>query len=657
MGREKKKKTDPTIYAWDGEGATVRNRHVYTLFAGSCGIEIENQNGLANGDALAALAMGLREYKGLHVGFAIGYDVNLMLRGLPRKVLERIWTGEKTYWTDARHGMKIGVEWRPRKYLNVTTWRRGDTKGTGGTWWDVWPFFQRSFVAALDAYGVGSAEIRERIREMKRARSTFTAADADAVRRYNQSELTLLVELVEALRTSIRAADIHPKRWDGPGALASDLLTRHDAAHLASAECPERALDAFQYAYYGGRIECARYGTTRKKVWQYDVNSAYPAAMRSLPCRSPECGAWQRVERGRVHQQNAFAVYHVRWAFPHRRRFYPLPWRSKNGSVFFPRQGEGWCWSPEYWAAYEAGGWLDVVESWRWIKTCDHEIAPYAWIDDVYQERQKAKARGDAAEHALKLALNSLYGKLAQRVGAKISPEGKLIRPPPFHDLAGAGWITASIRSQLYRAAMTDPAAVIMLATDGVFSERPLQIHAPKEKVLGGWSLATWAGATVVQSGVYWLHDPAHGDKIYSRGFDADSLDRSRVRAAWKRGAQSYEAEHTRFIGLGLALAGLPSSEAGRAAFKKWCQWITDPRTMKLHPWGTKRTPRNTAKRSLPHKALVDTSPADTSALWSDPHGTGLLAMPSPVPWRPLVGAEYTDPADRALAESEEAAL
>lgn len=63
-------------------------------------------------------------------------------------------------------------------------------------------------------------------------------------------------------------------------------------------------------------------------------------------------------------------------------------------------------------------------EVWIAQRCCD--CKPYEWISEVYAERQKL---GTATKgYPLKLALNSLYGKRAQRSGRG-----------PYHDVVEPG--------------------------------------------------------------------------------------------------------------------------------------------------------------------------------------------------------------------------
>jgi len=271
----------------------------------------------------------------------------------------------------------------------------------------------------------------------------------------------------------------------------------------------------------------------------------------------------------------------------------------------------------------------------------------------VYDERARAKARGDGAEHALKLGLNSLYGKLAQRVGARVVDN--VIIPPPFFDLAGAGWITSTVRAQLYRAAMQSPDAIIMLATDGIYSRAPLDLPDTGEKKLGEWTAEVHTGATIVQSGVYILDDADGTERVYSRGFDMDSIDRAKIHHGWSVGSVRVQAAHERFIGLGAALASA-------ARWKLWRTWHKEARDLALHPWGTKRTPTFGAsgKPRNAARALLPTVPTNTERFWADfIGGRGRMTTPAPVPWRDPENENVAEMerVDRAENESQDATL
>jgi len=120
---------------------------------------------------------------------------------------------------------------------------------------------------------------------------------------------------------------------------------------------------------------------------------------------------------------------------------------------------------------------------------------PFGFVPDVYAQRLSLgkTARG----RVLKLALNSLYGKMAQSIGTA-----------PYANPIYAGLITAYTRAKLADACHypTEKGcvcdSVLMLATDAVFTlaENP---HLAVSKALGAWDLATHDSMFIVQPGLY----------------------------------------------------------------------------------------------------------------------------------------------------------
>src|SRR5207249_6730405 len=73
-------------------------------------------------------------------------------------------------------------------------------------------------------------------------------------------------------------------RWDGPGAIAASLLRHYNLkdqkSQLNSGDNHDKAIKAqSRIAYAGARIELYQLGHTTKKLYHYDLRSAYPSAM------------------------------------------------------------------------------------------------------------------------------------------------------------------------------------------------------------------------------------------------------------------------------------------------------------------------------------------------------------------------------------------
>src|SRR5581483_11037268 len=168
-------------------------------------------------------------------------------------------------------------------------------------------------------------------------------------------------------------------------------------------------------------------------------------------------------------------------------------------------------------------------------------------VKDFYRLRRELKKKGDAAEYAYKLALNSLYGKLAQGTGYA----GKT---PAFQSYAWAGAITSWTRARLLEMMGEAPDDVIFTATDAVaFTADPGFADSPE---LGGLERKEWQRLFVAQSGIYHAVDETGTELARSRGFFVRDLDFDVMRAIWHREGRfgSYQHNSRRFIGIGTAL-------------------------------------------------------------------------------------------------------
>lgn len=563
---------------WDGEGVTSRGRHRYVMLCNSHGNYITNPKGIATERALNFLCDEAKSNpRANHVCYGASYDVNMIMGDLGSHQVARLaWDG-LIYWNSFR------IEYRPRKCLQVTRYngpkRRSEYKDVTITLWDVIGFFQCSFVNALETWLKDTdEETLAFIRDMKSRRSGFGHRDTDTILRYCLRECELLSELMTKLRYKMKPVKLVPTRWDGAGAIAGKLLQNHRVKEYRGT--PDEAVaKASQFAYFGGRIEAVRYGLLDNvPVYSHDIRSAYPAAMVNLPCLAH--GFWKHEPGRAITDDGAFRLVHVRYNFRDMRDIHPLPWRDFSGSVYFPLTGEGWYWQPEALLLEDFHRSRDftVIESWTWHQTCKHQ--PFRFVEEVYVQRQRFRDKGHDAHIVLKLALNSIYGKLAQKVGWNLETKA----PPNYHCLQWAGWITAATRAKLYRLAIQHPEQVVAFETDGLYSA--VRHDCPEGTELGLWDVAEHEGIMYLQSGLYWLKDEGEWwsksrglQKAITSDYQDRALTRERVLKAWKRGEWEVPVIENRFRTMAAAVA---SPER----FVQWRQWCDDPKTIMTIPRG-----------------------------------------------------------------------
>jgi hypothetical protein len=222
----------------------------------------------------------------------------------------------------------------------------------------------------------------------------------------------------------------------------------------------------------------------------------------------------------------------------------------------------------------------------------------------------KKEARGQV----IKLGINSIYGKFAQSVG-------KMGMPPRFVSWFFAAAITAGTQRRVVEAGLTNPDAIVMYATDGVYSTQPLDVEVPEKKTLGAWEhTIVEAGGVFVQSGIYLLRykplKETYADrdeeneyfKIRTRGFSpqhlkivegksynhavSELLSRD-IPQCWGRGDPEFEFKCNVYLGLG-------ASAVSRRTWKRIGMWKLGPRSLKLDATeGKRRLERGDSKRAI----------------------------------------------------------
>jgi len=608
------------------------------------------------------LAISERDKHAIPVIFGGSYDVCHMLAfgGFERDDILQLLRGAdlsgRRYLdatlSDGETTHDYRIEYRSRKSLTVWRFEAGAAKyrqhvrrDGGREWklnpearvclWDVWGFFQGSFVAAMENWLPDDPDWFF-IRDMKGQRSVFERSEIEAIRRYTAAELRCLVAMMERVRASVRSLNLTISRWDGAGAIAAAMFRANDVkAHMAV--CPPEVFNAARIAYAGGHIEAMKLGYHKGKVWHYDINSAYPHQFRRLPGLA--AGEWRA---GDGVPPSGFTLVQLEYHYQAGLPFYPLFHRSENGSIRYPERGVGWYWFDEYECAREFAERFGVYEfrviAWHHFETRAN-AAPFGWIEDAYQVRREVIMRAretgvrDDSHMMIRLGLNSCYGKTAQQVGARHDRDTGEIVPPAYFQLEWAGFVTSGCRAQLMRAAMQKPDAVISFATDAIFTTEALDLPSDPAKRLGEWERHEHErGMTIVMPGVYWLHDH---DKIrhFSRGFDKAALSEPEiVHAAWRRGETTLHVEQRRMVTLG-------SATMSENFWKLRGLFVTTTRELKINGFNSKRHPV-AMTQCAPHKGLVNTWPRDHDAA-AGIDLASLMSAPYPIAW--IDGADEPD--------------
>src|SRR5215469_915754 len=432
----------------DGEGYTGEDgEHRYTYIAAvndSSNVVHETRyaiEGLSSDECFWFLVGLPRHYR--KVGFSFGYDVNMMLRDVDLVKLMILQEKGFVRWKGWR------IHYIKGKIFSVR--RRSKQKTTlSCTVWDIFGYFQKSFVRTIWEWQVGTEEELKLIADMKSRRAQFTTAESATISTYCKLECKLGSQVFDKLLKSTKDLGLSLRRYDGAGSIAAAMLRKHNVQaymHQTTNRIPDEVIKS---GYYGGRFDVSAFGECGDAI-EYDINSAYPYQAVRLPCLS--CGSWEYSSSYREDAQ--WAIWNVEWDIDKSSLWSPFPYRHKHG-IYYLRNGSGWYWANEVREAKALyADAIRVKEGYIYSQQCDH--VPFQFIIDYYQRRRRLKEAGDLAQMVIKLGLNSLYGKLAQNVGHRGTA-------PQTQCLIWAGIITSNTRAMLLSQICSDPDAALLLA-------------------------------------------------------------------------------------------------------------------------------------------------------------------------------------------------
>jgi hypothetical protein len=498
-----------------------------------------------------------------YVAFAFDYDATMILRSYPHwKAIKKLVTTGFAYFLDGDVGWQIW--YRPRMEFKVNPIRRCEKNPAG---WcsanlsrnkndrcecnrpsdesrgglfrvsDTIKLFQSTFLKVVDDWEAGTPDIRAIIQSGKDRREVVEFLDRterEEVTEYNRMECILLADIMTQFRDAWLATGLpQPSNWQSPGSLAIAAFRKFKVPTRKEIDAlgivPEAVWEMATAAMYGGWFEVSLFGPVpglygpafdltsmgyrsefTSLVTEYDLTSAYPYSATRLPCLRHS--VWEHREPGP--DEYALQAVHATYRRPviadilpyepdvHKDPAYPvfmgLPHRDDHHRVSRPLETVGVYWNFEVEQARHQD--IKILDSWTWVKVCDCET--FGFIPELFQLR---KQLGSKKGKPVKLAINSMYGKLAQRIGDN----------PPYVNLIAASFITAWTRATIMRTihessceqGLRCGSNVVMIATDAVFfaGDPELPYSKKGDAQLGDWTREEFPdGLFIVQGGVYW---------------------------------------------------------------------------------------------------------------------------------------------------------
>lgn len=453
------------------------------------------------------------------------YDAGAMLKFLAPGILLRLhqlgrWSWETWLPGWPRSG-RVALHYVPHKFLRI----RAGSKSI--TIFDLRQFYNMKLETAARKFlgeskldpGVGWDQLADALRN----NPTLRARIID----YCQQDARLVERLADQTRAKFGKIGIPFER---PVSCAS-LSYRVFKDPLTAGDIPRNVNEEGRLAFRGGMIECLRTGHF-KDAWYIDLRSAYPSAICEL-VEAPEI--WVPIEAGKLRDDAAYASVDCTVRLP---RNWPkgwLPFVPVRKSILF----------------YPVGRWRTRLDLYTFRHVQQRGLVervhggvqglgfsadqPFrADVERLFAER----AADDQKKWAVKIILNSLFGKFAETIEYKLPgcaleelQDLELLnlafeRRERFTNHTNffyAGDVTARTRWRLIED--LKPADVISYATDGVFLKR-LPSGLDFGPRLGQWSPPERVrDLVVVGSGVYtYKHKTEDGWKPQTRfrGFAAN---------------------------------------------------------------------------------------------------------------------------------------
>jgi hypothetical protein len=669
---------DIEFIAWDCEGINRgkidewTEKQLLVLMANSKDEFLYNNDGISIEHRFDFLRRcGIRYPWQTHIFFGGSYDFNKILEGLTKEEITAIHQNKN--WTEVRvDNQDWIIRYRPKKELAIGHLRLNRPRTEENVpyrqlcdsyirFYDVIGFFQSSFLTAMEKWLGRDYEDFELIASGKLARLDFKGTDEEFIKVYNRAELKALVKIMNILHSHLKRLGLKINRWDGAGAIAAQIFREYglkksyfkaNGKALEKIRLSDEVQNACEYAYFGGRIESGKIGHYTGEIFNYDISSAYPYAASLLP--DLNYGEWiyhKNPPLEKVENFSKLTLVRVQFYFHNDRLYYPFPFRIVGNSVLFPKSGERWLFVSEVKAALKTWQKFDrltVMEAYEFVP--NNSISPFQTLESLYRQRQIMLENKDAAEKALKLGLNSIYGKLCQKVGW--NEETK--ESPIFHQLLFAGFITSFTRARIYEAISNELDSVISISTDGITSTKPLSLKISPEKNFGTWTLEKIQEIVQLQSGVYWYkkkdfwYERARGlGRVIGEGETEEErkanhqskiqIRINKILNSWESGLERIHFPVKLFVTSQKALTG-PDW------FPRWGHWYEmhedtiKGRGLELfcREWGKRRLGQ---KKVKPHLSLVETTAAENID-WRGTIGdfeNSDLGEPYALPWN---GAE-----------------
>jgi hypothetical protein len=322
--------------------------------------------------------------------------------------------------------------------------------------------------------------------------------------KYCQLDADLTLRLSEFMENGFTTSDIPFDNPMSQAKIAENYINKF-VNYPMIPESLENYHELARRTFHGGIFETVQRGYFDEPIYDYDINSAYPEVMSRLPHWgngkfSPVVGYTDGIKYG---------WYIVEFDC----KYIPYEDTKKGYEITFDYDGdEETLTATNYRILYPEGKRTQfitraevdfllrnnykckVLKGIEWQQTKTKYESPFSWVEPTYYKRAAIKKanKDDMRQYALKILLNSTYGKTAQQKPFRSS----------LTNFFYASYITAETRVKIAQVAHDNSKHVIDIATDGICLNKEVKGIEINEEKLGAWKPAVFDHALFIGSGI-----------------------------------------------------------------------------------------------------------------------------------------------------------
>jgi len=299
-------------------------------------------------------------------------------------------------------------------------------------------------------------------------------------------------------------AKFYPMKWHSVGYLAEKFMTKYNFPVPYFHEIPFDVQVIAWRAYSAGWFELLKRGYF-EKTYQYDINNAYPSALRSIP--NLRCGKWEQLRY--LDKSALLGFFHIECDIPAETYIPPFAMRLTNHNPIRPTGKFQTFVALAELQAYNHPEHYSILDSWQYFDSSP-QFPFKELIEEMYQKRLELKEKNDPRQLPLKLIPNSMWGKFSES-GKRRLPYGNYFTP------VMASSIPAITRAKMYQTIQKYnlESDIISVATDAILTKRKLDLNS---KLLGEFSYKESTeddNVVIIQNGIMLSNNML----IKSRGF------------------------------------------------------------------------------------------------------------------------------------------